>query len=100
MAPMASIILVEANSASDSNLITTAVGWARSAPGVSAVSMSFGRSELSGVDTNENATFTTPNGHGGVTFLASTGDSGSPGGFPAYSPNVVAVGGTALNVDS
>ena len=30
----------------------------------------------------------------GVTFLAATGDKGSPGTFPAYSKNVVAVGGT------
>ena len=32
----------------------------------------------------------------GVTFVASTGDSGAPGGYPAYSPNVVAAGGTSL----
>ena len=42
--------------------------------------------------------FTTPVGHGGVTFLASTGDDGSPGSFPAYSPNVVAAGGTTLTL--
>ena len=42
--------------------------------------------------------FTTPSGHTGVTFLASTGDNGSPGGYPAYSPNVVAVGGTTLTL--
>ena len=46
----------------------------------------------------ENSVFTTPVGHGGVTFLASTGDDGSPGSFPAYSPNVVAVGGTTLTL--
>ena len=34
--------------------------------------------------------------HTGVTFVASTGDSGAPGEYPAYSPNVVAVGGTTL----
>ena len=36
----------------------------------------------------------------GVTFVASTGDTGSPGGYPAYSPYVVAVGGTALTIDA
>ena len=35
-----------------------------------------------------------------MTFLASTGDSGSPGGYPAYSPNVVAVGGTTLTLNA
>jgi subtilase family serine protease len=34
-----------------------------------------------------------------VTFVASTGDSGSPGEYPACSPNVVAVGGTSLYVN-
>ena len=51
----------------------------------------------SSTDPSLNSVFTTPAGHGGVTFLASTGDSGAPGGFPAYSPNVVAVGGTTLD---
>ncbi len=31
---------------------------------------------------------------------AATNDSGSPGGWPAFSPNVVAVGGTTLTVDA
>ena len=97
MAPMANIILVEANDAYDSNLISVAVNTARNLPGVTAVSMSFGGGELSS-DVGTGAIFTTPAGHSGVTFLASTGDTGSPGGFPAYSPNVVAVGGTNLTV--
>src|SRR5207249_3897850 len=53
--------------------------------------------EFSG-ETTYDGTFTTPAGHTGVTFLASTGDSGSPGGYPAYSPRVVAVGGTRLSL--
>ena len=68
---------------------------AASLPGVSVVSMSWGSSEFSGEQTFD-GDFTTPNGHQGVTFVASTGDSGSPGDYPAYSPNVVAVGGTSL----
>src|SRR6185437_1143219 len=39
-------------------------------------------------------------GHTGVTFVASTGDSAAPGGYPAFSPNVVAVGGTTLSLTS
>ena len=35
-----------------------------------------------------------------MTFLASTGDSGAPAKYPAYSPNVVAVGGTSLTINS
>ncbi len=34
----------------------------------------------------------------GVTYLASTGDGGMPGAYPAFSSNVVAVGGTQLIV--
>ncbi len=37
-------------------------------------------------------------GHAGITFLAASGDSGAPGGYPAYSPYVVAVGGTSLTL--
>ena len=35
-----------------------------------------------------------------MTFVASTGDNGAPGGYPALSPNVVGVGGTRLNIDA
>ncbi len=64
-------------------------------PGVSVVSMSFTAIEWSG-ETAYDSDFTTPAGHQGVTFLASTDDYGSPAGYPATSPNVVAVGGTSL----
>ncbi len=99
IAPQANIILFEANGADDSDLITTAVNTARNWPGVTAITMSFGRSESSS-DTSEETVFTTPSGHAGVTFLASTGDSAAPGEFPAMSPNVVAVGGTTLTINS
>jgi hypothetical protein len=100
LAPKANILLVEANSPTNANLITAAVGYARSQPGVVAVSMSFGSfGDTSGEKTLDSL-FTTPTGHKGVTFLASTGDSGRPGGYPAYSPNVVAVGGTTLTLDA
>ncbi len=36
----------------------------------------------------------------GVTYVASSGDRGAPGGFPADSPNVLAAGATNLEADS
>ncbi len=61
--------------------------------------MSWGSSEFSS-ETAQDSVFTTPSGHQGVTFLAATGDSGSPASYPAFSPNVVAVGGTSLYLNS
>jgi len=107
IAPGANIILVEANSSSDSDLFG-AVAMAAGLPGVSAVSMSWGETEFSS-ETSLDSSFVTPHGHQGVTFLASSGDTGGfgvdangdptniPGiDYPAASPNVVAVGGTSL----
>ena len=34
-----------------------------------------------------------------MTFFAAAGNSGGPGVYPAYSPNVVAVGGTTLTLN-
>lgn len=96
IAPGANILLVEANSDSLSDLLT-AVDYARNAPGVVAVSMSWSVGEYSG-ETLDDSHFTTPAMHGGVTFLAASGDTGAPAGYPATSPNVVSVGGTTLNV--
>ncbi len=98
MAPEANVLLVEAASNNGSDLYR-AVSTAADKPGVVAVSMSWGGPEDSS-DLSTNSTFTTPAGHAGVTFLASTGDNGAPSGFPAYSPNVVAVGGTTFNISS
>src|SRR5205823_2554033 len=91
--------LVEANDPSYDNLVASSVNYARRQPGVSVVSMSFGGDEYSG-ETYYDQFFTTPAGHAGVTFVASTGDSGAPAGYPSWSPKVVAIGGTTLNVDS
>jgi subtilase family serine protease len=96
IAPGAKIVLVEANSqgtADEDATVQTAAGL----PGVSVVSMSFGIPETAG-ETSRDSVFTTPNGHQGVTFLAASGDHGAPGLYPAYSPNVVAVGGTTLTI--
>jgi hypothetical protein len=97
IAPKANIVLIEADSEDDSDLISVAVDTARKLSGVSVVTMSFGRDEWD-TDPSLNTYFTTPSGHAGVTFLASTGDGGAPGSYPAYSPNVVAVGGTSLTL--
>jgi subtilase family serine protease len=97
IAPQANIILVEAVAPTFSDLVQTAVPWAASQPGVVAVSMSFSGGEFSS-ESSYDSCFTTPSGHAGVTFLASTGDDGEPAGYPAYSPNVIAVGGTSLTL--
>ena len=93
MAPNANLILVECTSNSDFDLIAKGAVTAAGLPGVSVVSMSFGGPEFAG-ENGLDSLFAAP----GVTFFASTGDKGSPGGYPAYSQNVVAVGGTSLNV--
>ena len=95
---MANIVLVEATTNLNSDL-QAATATAANLPGVSVVSMSFGGAEVDGEQAAD-PTYLTPAGHQGVTFLASTGDDGAPGGYPAFSPNVVAVGGTTLNVDA
>ena len=105
IAPKASILLVEANSAGLDDLIGAssqgegmgAVQYARTVPGVSVISMSFAANEAS-VETDYDQYFTTPNGHTGITFVAGSGDDGAPGGYPAFSPNVVAVGATTLTL--
>lgn len=103
IAPNANIVLVEANSQSVADL-TAATDTARHLPNVSVVSMSWGFGEggtFSGVEfKNEvqlDSIFTTPAGHQGVTFVASSGDYGtSYTEWPGVSPNVVSVGGTSL----
>jgi subtilase family serine protease len=98
VAPGATILLVEANSASITDLLN-AVDYARQQPGVVAVSMSWGAGEFSG-EQNYDSHFTTPAGHVGVTFFGSSGDNGSPSLWPALSTHVVGVGGTHLNIDA
>ncbi len=104
VAPGAHIILVEAASQSLPDLMT-AVAAAAAQPGVSVVSMSWGFPEsasgLASAEAQYDHYFTTPAGHQGVTFVASTGDYGSAvPEYPAFSPNVVAVGGTSLSLNA
>ena len=87
IAPAAKIMLVECNSANTDDLYAGVTMAGNN--GASVVSMSFGGGEY---DTSDDAVFT----HAGVTYLASTGDTGGEISAPSTSPNVVAVGGTAI----
>ena len=100
VAPGAQIVLVEANGESLDDLMS-AVRTAAGLPGVSVVSMSWGFVEGQDVLAQDEAKYdsdlTTPASHQGVVFVASTGDYGAGvPQYPAFSPNVVSVGGTSL----
>jgi subtilase family serine protease len=94
IAPGAKIVLVEANSTSLNDLLT-AVNTATSKEGANVVSMSWGANEFPS-ETSYDKYFTAA----GVTYVASAGDSSAYFGpeWPASSPNVLAVGGTTLNL--
>ncbi len=100
IAPGAQIILVEANSQSLSDLMAS-VATAACQPGVSVVSMSWGFPEGQAVFAADEAAYDSVFNVPGVTFVASTGDFGAADPeYPAFSPNVVAVGGTTLTVSA
>jgi hypothetical protein len=92
MAPGAKIMLVEANSPTDADLLA-AVDYAASHANV--VSMSWGGGEFSAETSSAyDGHFIKP----GVAFVASSGDRGAPVSWPSSSPNVLSVGGTALTL--
>jgi subtilase family serine protease len=92
MAPGAKIILFEANTFDD---VFTAVQTALQDSTVSVVSMSF--DAWSGLNQSGNHLFQVP----GVTFIASSGDNGFHNiAYPASLPDVIAVGGTVLSLDT
>jgi subtilase family serine protease len=88
--PKCQILLVEANSASISDLGTAANEAV--ALKANAVSNSYGAGEYFG----ETADATSYYDHPGVAVTVSSGDSGYGVEFPAASPYVTAVGGTSL----
>ena len=92
IAPGATIALVVAKSASFSSLLG-AVDYAVGL-GAKQVSMSWGGSEFSS-ESSYDYHFNRP----GITFLASSGDSGAGVIWPAASAYVVSVGGTSLYLD-
>jgi hypothetical protein len=104
VAPGAKILLIEAHSASDTDLLN-AIDYARNytdpgnGQGVAAISMSWGANEFFG-ETSDDSHFTTPSGHSGISFFGSSGDSGTPIIWPAVSSHVIGVGGTTLSVSS
>ena len=91
MAPGASIMLVEASSDSNSDLLA---GVQYAAAHANVVSMSWGGSEFAGETAYDTQYFD----QAGVTFVASSGDDGAPAEWPSVSPNVLSVGGTALTL--
>jgi hypothetical protein len=95
IAPDAKILLVQAIDNYRSNLLS-AVDYARNRSDVVAVSMSWGENEFFG-ETHFDSRFTSSYG---AVFFASSGDNGSEVNWPACSPNVIAVGGTTLNLNS
>ena len=88
------ILLVEASSENSSDLIQAADQTAVSM-GANVVSNSWGGSEDPS-ETSLDSYFD----HPGVPFVFSSGDDGYGVGYPAASPNVTAVGGTSLNINT
>jgi|SRR5579859_2426840 len=99
VAPKAKIVLEATKSASFANLIAGAKD-AYTRQGATIVSMSFGGGEFSGeTGTGADGVFSTGNAKG-VSFTASSGDSGCGAQYPAASPFVTSVGGTSLTIQS
>lgn len=94
IAPGAKIVLVEAASNSFSNLFG-AINYANNNNLGNQITMSWGGSEFSG-EKNYDTYFAKQ----GVSYFASSGDTGGTIIYPSASPNVVSVGGTTLTVDS
>lgn len=93
IAPQAKILVVEAQTGSGANLLA-AIDYAASLSGVTAISMSWGGPEFS-EETSLDKHFVS-NAH--AVFFAASGDRGAGVSWPAASPNVVGVGGTALEL--
>jgi subtilase family serine protease len=93
IAPGAKILLEEAADNTYANLYA-AVRDAVTR-GADVVSMSWGGGEYS-AETADDSNFSSPS----TTFVASAGDSGHVTDYPAASPDVIAVGGTTLTLDS
>lgn len=92
IAPEATIVVVIAKSPSLNNLLA-AVDFAVNL-GAKQISMSWGIAEFSS-ELNFDFHFNRP----GVSFFASSGDSGAEVEWPAVCPFVVSVGGTSLQLD-
>jgi subtilase family serine protease len=93
MAPNAKIVLVEAATSSNSDLLVAEAVASQivSANGGGEISNSWGGTE-DPTETSRDSYFTTP----GIVYLASAGDSAAPATYPSSSPNVISAGGTAV----
>ncbi len=97
LAPGANLVVIEAASQNLTDLMN-AVQAARNDAAVTVVSMSWGFGEIAN-ERSYDPFFTTPAGHQGITYIAASGDNGTVE-YPSSSPNVVAVGGTSLYLNS
>ena len=88
--PDCKILLVEANSASDADLMAAEATAVKL--GASVISNSWGGSEDSTISTNDSTWFN----HPGVAIMVSAGDDGYGAEYPATSQYVTSVGGTNL----
>ena len=121
IAPGAHIVLVEDNGGSGNTFIAnlmTAVTTAGHLNGVSVVSMSLGLNEAANpapppptppasyppfatITPTQELQFDNEFSVPGVTFVAASGDYGTyDASYPAFSPNVLAVGGTSLTINA
>jgi len=91
VAPKADILLVETKSNSLSNLFS-GIDYAAQ-HGASVISNSWGATEFTGEAMYDNRCKLAA-----AVCTFSSGDAGNPGLYPAYSPYVVAVGGTTLSM--
>jgi len=93
IAPQAKIVLVESSTNNLSDLISSVDVAVKH--GASVVSMSWTSAEFSSERSLDNHFVAS-----GVTFVAASGDAGSGVNYPAASPDVIAVGGTSLSLDT
>jgi subtilase family serine protease len=94
IAPGAKILLIEAHSASGSDLLN-AINYAKTRTDIVAVSMSWGSNEFS-TEASYDGDFTNSIK---APYFAAAGDSGSGVEWPAVSSNVIGVGGTTLTLN-
>jgi len=100
LAPQATILLVEANSQSLTDLLA-AVQVAYSAPyNATVISMSWGYLEFNGETADDSYFCHITNANGPVIFVAGSGDSGHHSLYPGASPCVIAAGGTNLTLST
>jgi subtilase family serine protease len=94
IAPDAAIVLVEAHDNSNTAMLS-ALGYAGGlGAAVISNSWTFG-GEFAGETSDDSYCQLSS-----AVCVFSTGDTGNPGGYPAYSPDVIAVGGTSLQLTS